>query len=78
MKIREILSKSFASIAIAVIVTTCAFVVIMDVLKYAFRIDPVEYERESYRKRREERRQARRPPKDDQMKLALRFEYVTT
>ena len=78
MKIREILSKSFASIAIAVIVTTCTLVVIMDILKYAFHIDPVEYERESYRKRREERRRARRPPREDHMKLALRFEYVAT
>ena len=78
LKIREILSKSFASIAIAVIVTTCTLVVVMDILKYAFHIDPVEYERESYRKRREERRRARRPPREDHMKLALRFEYVAT
>lgn len=78
LKLLEILSKSFASIAIAAIVTTCTFVIIMDVLKYFFHIDPVEYERESYRKRKEERRRARRGVKDNHMpKFALRFQYVS-
>ena len=75
--IREILSKSFASIAIGVIVTTCTFVVVMDVLKYCFRIDPVESERESYRKRLEARRHARRPMRNNEPRLALRFQYVS-
>jgi hypothetical protein len=78
LMIREILSKSFASIAIAVISTTCAFIVIMDILKYCFRIDPVEYERESYRKRLAERRRARRQNKRKGPRFALRFQYVST
>ena len=76
LKLREILSKSFASVAIGAIVTTCSFVIIMDVLKYAFHIDPVEIERDTYRRRRERHRRARRPLKDMGPKIALRFQYV--
>lgn len=77
LKLQEILSKSFASIAIGAIITTCTFIIIMDVLKYCFHIDPVEYERDSYRKRLEERRRARQPIKNNELKLALRFQYVS-
>ena len=77
LQIREILSKSFASIAIGAIIATCTFIAVMDILKYAFHIDPVERERESYRRRREERRRARRPIKNNQPKIALRFQYVS-
>jgi hypothetical protein len=77
LKLHIILSKSFASIAIGAIITTCTLVVVMDVLKYAFNIDPVAYERESYRRRMEERRRARRPIISGEPKLALRFQYVS-
>jgi hypothetical protein len=77
LKLREILSKSFASIAIGTMITTCTFIVIMDILKYAFNIDPVEAERESYRKRLEDRRRARRSTRNYEPKLALRFQYVS-
>ena len=49
----------------------------MDVLKYAFHIDPVEYERDSYRRRLELQRRARRPLKSNGPKIAVRFQYVT-
>lgn len=77
LRIREILSKSFASIAIGVIITTCGFVIIMDILKYAFNIDPVIGERESYRQRREDLKRARRPIRHRGPRFALRFEYVS-
>ncbi|CAF0946542.1 unnamed protein product [Rotaria sordida] len=77
LKIKEMLSKSFASIAIGAIVTTCTFVIVMDVLKYVFHIDPVEYERDNYRKRREAQKRARRPVKKNQLNVALRFQYVS-
>ncbi|CAF2035575.1 unnamed protein product [Rotaria magnacalcarata] len=77
LKIREILSSSFAFIAIGVISVTCGFVIVMDVLKYVFHIDPVECERDNYRKRREAQRRARRPIKPNQTKIALRFQYVS-
>jgi hypothetical protein len=73
----QVLSKSFASIAIATIITTCSFIVVMDILKYIFHIDPVRYERDSYRKRIEDRKRARKSIKNDQLKLALRFQYVS-
>ncbi len=75
--VREILSKSFALIAILVMSATCAFIIIMDILKYCFDIDPVEYERESYRRRLAERRRARRRMKHKRPKIALRFQYVS-
>lgn len=77
LRIREILSKSFASVAIGAIVTTCGFVIIMDILKYAFNIDPVLGERESYRKRREELKRARQPIRQQGPRFALRFKYVS-
>ena len=76
LRIREILSRSFATVAIGAIVTTCSFIVIMDVLKYAFLIDPVEAERDTYRKRRERLRRARRPPPINGPNIAIRFQYV--
>lgn len=42
-------SKSFAYVAIFMIISTAMFIVIMDVLKYCFGIDPVEEERERIR-----------------------------
>ena len=43
--VQQILSKSFASIAISAIVILFSFVIIMDILKYGFGIDPVDRER---------------------------------
>ena len=77
LQIREILSKSFASVAIGAIVTTCGFVILMDILKYAFNIDPVMGERESYRKRCEDLKRARQPVRQHGPKFALRFKYVS-
>ncbi|CAF3629706.1 unnamed protein product [Rotaria socialis] len=77
LKIREILSSSFAYIAIGAISVTCTFVIVMDVLKYAFHIDPVECERDNYRRRREAQRRAKRPIKPNEAKVALRFQYVS-
>ena len=76
LKMREIISRSFAGVAIGAITVTCGFVVVMDILKYAFQIDPVECERESYRRRRDLHREARRPGRKSETKVALRFQYV--
>lgn len=77
LRVREIISKSFALIAIAVISSTCAFIIIMDVLKYVFHIDPVAFERDNYRKRCEALRRAKRPIKMHGTKIALRFQYIS-
>jgi hypothetical protein len=77
LKLQEILSKSFAWIAIGMIIGTCTFIVIMDILRYAFDIDPVQGEREGYRKRLEERRRARRRTRHHGPKIALRFQYLS-
>ena len=46
-------SKSFAYVAIIAIITVAMFVIIMDILKYCFGIDPVEEERERIRKQKQ-------------------------
>ena len=43
---KQILSKSFAFIAIIAIIAVYAFVTTMDILKYGFGIDPVDRERQ--------------------------------
>lgn len=48
----QIVSTSINYIAIAVMSSTAMFIIIMDILKYCFDIDPVEGEREKIRRRR--------------------------
>ncbi len=52
IKIYRIVSKSFAYVAIIAMVSVTMFVVIMDILKYCFGIDPVHKERERLRRKR--------------------------
>ena len=66
--ILKIVSKSFAYIAIIAMVSVAVFVVVMDILKYCFDIDPVDAERE--RIRRKKRAKKRKPP------VIQRFTYV--
>ena len=54
--------------AIIALICVAAFVIIMDILKYCFGIDPVEEERE--RMRREKRAKKHRP-------VVQRFTYVS-
>ncbi|UJR20416.1 hypothetical protein I4U23_023547 [Adineta vaga] len=50
--ILKIVSKSFAWIAIIAMIAVIIFVIIMDVLKYCFHIDPVNSIRKEYRSRK--------------------------
>jgi hypothetical protein len=63
-----IVSKSFASVAIIVMISAAIFIIIMDVLKYYFDIDPVHNDRE--RIRRKKRKRKPKPP------IVLRYIYV--
>jgi hypothetical protein len=65
--ILNIVSKSIAYVTIIAMVSVAVFVVVMDILKYCFGIDPVEGERE--RIRREKRAKKRKP-------VIQRFIYV--
>ena len=67
MKMYQIVSKSVSYVAIIALCITGTFIVIMDILKYCFGIDPVEEERE--RIRREKRAKKRKP-------VRKRFIYV--
>jgi len=49
LKQKELLSKSFAIIAIVALSCVVGFVIIMDILKYVFNIDPVDRERRRLR-----------------------------
>ena len=66
--IYKIVSKSFAYIAIIALISVGMFVVIMDILKYCFGIDPVAEERERMRRERAGRKR-KRP-------VIQRFTYV--
>jgi hypothetical protein len=50
IKVYQTVSKSFAYIAITTLTITVMFIVIMDILKYCFGIDPVDEERERIRR----------------------------
>lgn len=49
-------SKSFAYIGIVAMVSVVIFIVVMDILKYCFGIDPVREERERLRRERQIKR----------------------
>ncbi len=65
--IYKIVSKSFAYVAIIAIASAVMFIVIMDILKYCFGIDPVREERERIRRKKLEKK--RKP-------VIQRFVYV--
>ena len=65
--IYQIVATSFAYVAIIAMSAVATFVVVMDILKYCFGIDPVERERE--RMRRERRAKKRKP-------VIQRFVYI--
>ena len=50
--VHQYVARSFAYIVIIVLSLTVAFIVIMDVLKYGFGIDPVHEERERLQRKR--------------------------
>jgi hypothetical protein len=69
IKIYKIVSKSFAYIAIIALISVAMFIIIMDVLKYCFGIDPVHEERERIRRKKQVKK--RKP-------VIQRFVYVNT
>jgi hypothetical protein len=71
---KEMVSRSFAGIAIGCIATVLGFVFIMDILKYFLNIDPVGGELRSVRKKRE--RQKRKTKTIKQPGVVVRFQYI--
>jgi hypothetical protein len=86
LRTKEIISRSFGCIAIGCISAVVAFILIMDVLKYVFNIDPVDNElrafrqrKYGYRERARRRQEAERKRKEQnlvQPVVAVRFQYV--
>lgn len=50
--VREVFVKSFSYIAILAMIIVVMFIVIMDILKYCFGIDPVEIDRDYLRRKK--------------------------
>ena len=75
---KQILSKSFAFIAIVAITTVFGFVIVMDVLKYFFGIDPVDRERRLIELEQEKKRTQTRPRRKEKKseRMAVRFFYI--
>ncbi len=67
IKIYRIVSKSFAYVVIIALVMVAMFIVIIDILKYCFGIDPVKNERERIRRKKQAKK--RKP-------VLQRFTYV--
>jgi hypothetical protein len=65
--VRLLISKSFAYIAIFAMISVAMFIVVMDVLKYFFGIDPVGEEMKKMRKKKQAKK--RKP-------VIQRFIYV--
>ena len=68
LTVKKALSKSFASVAITAIVLTCSFVVVMDILKYVFHINPAKVEKVD--------EEPKKPPVSKVPKIAIRFQYI--
>ena len=59
---RQIISKSFAYVAIIAVTSVALFVIVMDILKYCFGIDPVGPTRKKLRSMKTKRRKKRKKP----------------
>jgi hypothetical protein len=76
LKIHKIVNSSFAYVAILAIVFVMSMIIVMDLLKFVFHIDPVRQERLRFRRNQA---LAKRKYRDRQQpKVALRFIYVDT
>jgi hypothetical protein len=68
--VKQAVCRSFSYIAIMAIISLATFIITMDIMKYAFKIDPVIKERQRIRQTKEMKN--KRPPAS----IALRFTYV--
>jgi hypothetical protein len=73
--VKQVLSKSFASVAITAIIAVFLFVIIMDILKLVFQIDPVDRERQIMESERRKRRLNKKEKKKPR-KTALKLFYI--
>ena len=54
---KQALSKSFATVAIVMMCCAVAFIIIMDILKYVFKIDPIDREHHRLKMEKEKEKQ---------------------
>ena len=71
LRIRQIVSKSFAYIAIVAIASVFIFVMILDCLKYCLGIDPVDRSRKGRQLRKGKKGKQRKKPV-----IIIRYTYV--
>ncbi len=70
--VHQIISKSFAYVAIIALISVAMFVIIMDILRYCFGIDPIR--REIKQKKKTKKKQL----KKNASSIPVRFIYVNT
>ena len=76
---KEIVSRSIAVVAIVALCCVVGFVILMDVLKYVFKIDPIDREHHRLRVEKEKKKQKGFPKKKKNKKtkrIALHFSTV--
>lgn len=78
LQVKEIISRSFASVAIGCISTVVGFVLLMDFLKYCCHVDPVAEERDYYREREYEEKKKRREKNRRRLGLPIHHGPATT
>ena len=78
LKAKEVVSRSFAAVAIACLATVITFVLVLDVLKYGFKIDATANDIETKRRQYYERRRdaQRKRMGLNRPSVAVRFQYV--
>jgi len=67
--VKQVVSKSFAYVAILALCSVALFVLIMDILKYCFGIDPVDRERRRLQQEKKTKKRKHKP-------VIQRFTYV--
>jgi hypothetical protein len=73
--VKELTSRSFAGVAIGCLSTVVSFILILDILKYCFHIDPLLEERQN-EMRRQQTEGMKQRPNQQQPTLAVRFQYI--
>ncbi|CAF5178158.1 unnamed protein product [Rotaria magnacalcarata] len=76
LRAKQLISRSLASVAIGCLVAVITFVILMDVLKYWFKIDPVHKDVDASKNKNENNERKKKSIKPKQPVIAVRFRYI--
>lgn len=74
LRTKEIITRSLTAVVIGCIATVMGFVILMDVLKYVFKIDPVHRKADQFKNKTSEKK--KKTTKRKQPITAIRFRYI--